>query len=284
MALRHLYRKAPSPRTVFVLGGGGVLGAVQVGMLRAAIDRGYLPDAVVGCSVGALNGALIAADPGLDAVRRLEDVWLSLRTTDLFPVHRLSAVRLVTGKAPALTANHGLRRLIEDTVPCQRFEEMAVPFSVVATSLRTQVERWFAQGALAPAILASSALPGVYPPVDIDGELFIDGGVVDNVPIGRALEMGADRLIIFHVGNFDRPRGLPRRPIDVLLQSFSIARNYRFRADLDRIPVGVETIVMPGVDPGPLRYNDVSQSRRLIERGYALGARHLDTAPALLHA
>ena len=118
------------------------------------------------------------------------------------------------------------------------------------------------------AILASAALPGVFPPVVVNGEVYIDGGVVDNVPISRALALGARRIFVLHVGNFSRPRQLPRRPIDVLLQSFSIARNHRFLAETDDPPPDVEFVVLPGIDPGRIRRNDFSRSRDLMDRAY----------------
>ena len=140
---------------------------------------------------------------------------------------------------------------------------------VVATSLVTGRPRWFSQGPVVEPVLASAALPAIFPPVMIDGEAFIDGGVVDNVPISRAVALGAHRVYVLHVGNFARPRQLPRRPIDVLLQSFSIARNHRFLAETDDPPPDVELVVLPGVDPGRLRRNDFSRSRDLMDGAYA---------------
>ena len=274
----------PKPRTVFVLGGGGNLGAVQVGMLRAVIDRGLRPDAIVGCSVGALNAAAIAADPTPEGVRRLVDIWLALRTEHLFPPGRLTAVRLLARRSRSLCPNDGLIALMRSALQFETFEESPVPFEVVATSLATGAERWFSSGPILPALTASAALPGVYPPVELGGELLIDGGVVNNVPISRALDLGGTRLVIFHVGNFDRPRPAPRRPLDVLLQSFSIARSHRFGSDLARLPEGVEAVVIPGIDPGPLKYNDMSRSRQLIERGHAAAAAFLDHLPAAVGA
>ncbi len=274
----------PGQKTVFVLGGGGNLGAVQVGMLEAVIDRGYRPDALVGCSVGALNAAAVAADPTPAGIRRLKEIWLALRTEHLFPPGRLSAVRLLTRRSRSMCPNDGLVGLMRNALAFERFEDSPIPFEVVATSLATGTERWFGTGEILPALTASAALPGVYPPVDLDGELFIDGGVVNNVPISRALDMGATRLIILHVGNFSRPRPTPKRPLDVLLQSFSIARSHRFGADLARLPAGVEAVVIPGIDPGPLKYNDMSRSRQLMERGRAAAAAYLDTLPVAVGA
>jgi len=284
LTIHDIRPAAPGQRTVFVLGGGGNLGAVQVGMLEAVIDRGYRPDALVGCSVGALNAAAVAADPSPAGVQRLKEIWLALRTEHLFPPGRLSAVRLLTRRSRSMCPSDGLVGLMKEALVFERFEESPVPFEVVATSLATGTERWFGTGEILPALTASAALPGVYPPVEINGELLIDGGVVNNVPISRALDMGATRLIIFHVGNFSRPRPAPKRPLDVLLQSFSIARSHRFGADIARLPAGVEAMVIPGVDPGPLRYNDMSHSRQLIERGRAAAAAYLDALPLAVGA
>ncbi len=263
---------------MFVLGGGGNLGAIQVGMLQAAIERGIVPDEVVGCSAGAINAAAVAADPTVDGVKRLRTVWSSVGESVLGSSGRLDALRLLTHRGPALQPNEGLRVLLESSLPSLRFEDLAVPLHVVATSLRTGRERWFStSGDVVPAVLASAALPGVFPPIVVDGELLIDGAVVNNVPISRAYELGADRVVVFHVGNFERPRLLPKRPIDVIVQALSIARGFRFHLDIaSTAPEGVELIVLPGIDPGKLRYNDFSRSRELVERGKAAAAAHLD--------
>ena len=268
-------RREPRPRTAFVLGGGGNLGAVQVGMLRALLERGVVPDEVVGCSVGAINGAGLAADPTPAGVDRLEDIWRNLKGDAILPAGRLSGLWLLTRKYRSLEPNDGLRRLIEQ-LPFRTFEELARPLHVVATSLRTGGERWFSTGPFTEPILASAALPAVFPPVTVDGEVLIDGAVVNNVPISRALELGATQIVVLHVGNFERPRREPRRPLDALLQSFSIARNYRFRAEADNPPEGVEVDIIPGIDPGNIRQNDFSKSAQLISRAYRSTVAYLD--------
>lgn len=276
--LRLPWVKKPGPHTIFVLGGGGNLGAIQVGMLRAVLERGIVPDEIVGCSVGAINAAAIAVDPTPDGAHRLCDIWLGIKDDVICPAGKLSSVRLLTHRGPALQPNDGLRRLLESHLPHRRFDEFAIPFHVVAASLKTGRERWFSQGDVIEPILASAALPAIFPPVPIDGDLFTDGAVVNNVPISKAVDLGASRVVVFHVGNFERTRPLPKRPIDVLVQSFSIARNARFNRDLEVDHDGIEMIVLPGIDPGPLRYDDFRQSHRLIEQGHAAAAAFLDTA------
>jgi len=264
----RLLRK-PTPGTAFVLGGGGNLGAVQIGMLQALSEAGVVPEVLIGCSVGALNAAGMAADPTPAGVRRLRDTWVNLDADELWPAGRISGLWMLGRKGQAIQPNTGLRRLIERTLPYKRLEDAVIPVHVNATSLETGRGHWFTTGPAVEAILASAALPAVFPPVVVGGEAYIDGGVVDNVPISRAVALGARRVYVLHVGNFARARQLPRRPIDVLLQSFSIARNHRFLAETDDPPPDVELVVLPAVDPGRIRRNDFSRSCDLIDRAYA---------------
>lgn len=277
MTVYRLPGMASAGGTAIVLGGGGNLGATQVGMLRALLERGVAPSVLVGCSVGALNAAALAAEPTLAGVERLEQIWRNLDGESIVASGRLSALWLLTRKYRSLQANDGLRQLLESSIPFRTFEEARVPFHVVATSLRTGGERWFSRGPVVEPILASAALPAVFPPVEINGEMLIDGAVVNNVPISKAVQLGATRIYVLHVGNFERPRRAPKRPLDALLQSFSIARNYRFQQETEEAPPGVELIVLPGIDPGTVKYNDFGRSRELIERAYRATAGWLDS-------
>jgi NTE family protein len=271
-------RDRTRPRTAFVLGGGGNLGAIQVGMLRALADRGILPDELIGCSVGAINAAALAGDPTPEGIERMSELWGRLDSEVICPPGRLSGLLLLTRKYRSLQSNDALRRLLETSLGYDKFEETPIPLSVVATSLRTGCDHWFTAGPVVPAVLASAALPAVFPPVEIDGERFVDGGVVDNVPISRALVGAVERVFVLHVGNFSRPRPEPKRPLDALLQSFSIARNYRFHAETRSAPPGIEMVVLPSIDPGPIKPNDFSKSAQLINRARAATATFLDAS------
>ncbi len=266
------------PRTAWVLGGGGNLGSIQVGMLQALVDRGETPDAVFGCSVGALNGLAMAADPSRDGVERLRQIWLAVDDEVVFPSSRISGPWMLLRRGLSLYPDTGLRDLLRSCAPHDRIDDYPIPFECVATELATGRARWFDSGPVEPSVLASCALPAAFPPVEVDGVIYIDGAVVDNVPISRALHHGFERIIVLHVGNFDRPRPMPKRPIEVLLQSFSIARNYRFGDDLARIPQGIEVIVLPGIDPGSVKRNDFSRAGELMARARAASAAHLDGA------
>jgi NTE family protein len=270
------------PLTAFVLGGGGNLGAVQVGMLRALLERGWEPDVIVGCSVGAMNGAALACTPDLDGVAAMEATWLEPSTWEVFG-SRLTPFALFR-RSSAMVGSDRLRAILHDRLGTRHLDELNVPLHVVATSLRTGRERWLSTGPAVPAVLASAALPAVLPPVTYQGDVLIDGGVVDNVPVAKAVALGADRVVVLHVGNLEKPRPTPRRPFEVLLQAYSIARNHRFESERDTFDDRVELTILPGVDPGSLRRNDFTRSAELIERGHAAAAAHLDELAVAAYA
>jgi NTE family protein len=257
------------PRTAFVLSGGGNLGAIQVGMLRALVEHDVRPDVVLGCSIGALNGAAFALRPDADGVARLEEHWRSTAGDAVMPSSRIpSAVQLLR-KGASLHANDGLRAGIESVLGGVRtFEQLQVPFGCVAVDLDAATERWFHEGPLVEAILASAALPAVYPPVTIDGRRYVDGGVVDNVPISRAVELGCRTIFVLQVGPHGRPDVEIKRPLDGALLAYWVARNSRFARDLANLPSRVEAVVLPPGRRPDIRYDDFSHTDALIRQGY----------------
>jgi NTE family protein len=289
MAIRRLFHQKgtlrvvpdPEPATAFVFSGGGNLGSIQVGQAKALIERGIVPDAVVGCSVGALNGAAIAGNPTIEEVDRIADVWRSLGRSDIFPsTGRGRGPWLYLRNGTSAYADHGLRRLISQFLRFNTFEDAVAKFAVVATSLADGVERWFDSGDVTLPLLASAALPGVFPPVDIGGHTYIDGGVVNNVPVSKAFQMKAKRVFVLDVTNVEREHHEAKRPYDVLMQAVSIARAHRFRIDSDQVPEGVEMVRMPSIDVGKLRFDDFTRSADLIERAYHASCAFLDARPA----
>ena len=140
---------------------------------------------------------------------------------------------------------------------------------MVATSLTDGRMQWFSEGPAAERIQASAALPSLLPPVEIDGEAFIDGGVVDNVPIGRAMSQGAERIFVLLCGPLRYTPHRYRRPIEGVLTAFFIAVHARFARELEHVPDGVEVIVFT-VDSEPVsRYDDFSATDALIAAGRA---------------
>jgi NTE family protein len=268
----------------FVLGGGGVLGAVEVGMVRALVERDIVPDIVVGTSVGALNGVLIAADPSETVVKRLIELWASPQARDVFGD---SAPRQIARLARAGTHLHSpapLRRaLVRELDGANTFEKLPVKFECCAASIERAAEVWFTGGPLIDAVLASAAVPGLLPPVVIEGQHYVDGGIVNSIPVGRAIELGAKTVYVLQVGRIDRPLTAPRNPVDVARVAFEISRRHRFARELAAVPKSVTVHVLPAGegsrrDDSPLAYRDMKATSRRIERAYESSAAFLEAA------
>jgi NTE family protein len=281
MAILRRWRQRRSPGPVaFVLSGGGNLGALQIGMLRALAERGIRPDLILGCSVGAINGAALAEDPSPDGVGRMERLWRELDGKELMPSRIMPRAVALARRGEAIHDNDGLRRALEAQLRARTFEELAVPFQCVATDVIGVREVWFASGPLIEAILASAALPAVYPAVEIDGVRYLDGAIVDDVPMARAVELGARTMYILQVGAFSRPRPVPRRPLDVAVQSYWIARHHRFKRELELIPPDVDVHLLPTGHTPAMRYDDFTRSAELISLAYEASSDYLAGRPA----
>jgi NTE family protein len=259
----------------FVLSGGGNLGALQIGMLRALAERGIRPDVVLGCSVGAINGAALAEDPTLAGVGRLERLWRELDGKELMPSGLLPGVVSLARRGEAIHDSEGLRRVLKAELRARTFEELAVPFQCVATDMLAVSEVWFASGPLIEPILASAAIPAVYPAVEIDGVRYLDGAIVDDVPMARAVELGAGTIFVLQVGAFARPRPEPRRPLDVAVQAYWIGRHHRFKRELAAMPPDIDVHLLPTGQTPTMRYNDFTRSAELIALAYEASRTYL---------
>jgi NTE family protein len=180
----------------FVLSGGGSLGSVQVGCLEALLRHGIYPDLIVGTSVGSLNGAFLATDPTLARLEELKQMWLGLRERSIFGQRRSRVLlRLMLG-SQFMHANGALRQLVCRSVGASRFEDLAVPLVVVATRLGDGGLKAFDSGPLESALMASTAIPGVFPAVRVDGVEYVDGALASNCGIGPAREHGGRRFVV----------------------------------------------------------------------------------------
>jgi NTE family protein len=260
-------RDGTPQRTAFVLAGGGSRGAVQVGMLDELVRRGIRADRVFGASVGAINGGAYAGNPTPEGIKNMEEVWLGVRGTDIFPRGTFDGPWAYFQKRPAVHANSGLRRIIEAGLDYENLEDAVIPMEVVTTSLTDGRERWITRGPAVEAILASSAIPTMFPPVTIDGDVLVDGGVVNNVPISRALTAGCDRIYVLLCGPLHYHPRAPARPVEALLTAFFVAIHARFVRELAALPHGVEVIVFSGGGDPSGQYRDFSATPALIEEG-----------------
>ncbi len=272
-------------QVAFVLGGGGVLGAHEVGMLQALVEAGIRPDLVLGTSVGALNGVFVAADPDAP-LERLLKVWRDGAAAEAFRGSVLGRVATLARSGTHLHANEPLRRMLRELLPVERIEDLAVPFQCVAASIERAAAHWFTKGPVVPAVLASAAVPGLLPPVRVGREHFLDGGLVHSIPVGRALQLGARTIYVLHVGRIERPLEVPRRPWEVGMVAFEIARRHRFTEEMSSLPADVTVHVLPagvegmprGRDVSQLRYRDFTRIDDHIERAYKASAAYLATA------
>ena len=231
-------------KTAFVLSGGGNRGVAQVGMLRALLERGIVPDVIIGTSVGALNGAVIAHNPTVEAIDHLEAVWLNLDREQVFPGTVVSRMWNILRRDDHLVASTGLAELIAAASPAETFADLKIPLRVVTADLETGEECVLVRGPLAPSLLASSALPGIFPPVDLHQRTLVDGGVVNLVPISHALAGPINRVYVLDISDPISDR-LIRSPLDVAMRAFAISRDQRFDLERQWVPAEVDLIVLP---------------------------------------
>lgn len=266
-----------SRKTAFVLSGGASLGAVQAGMLRTLYERGVAPDLIVGSSVGALNGAFIASRPASAATAlQLADVWRGLSRGNVFPLDPLTGVLGFFGARDHLVSAGALRKLVAKHLELGRLEDSPVPFHVVVTELLSGRELRLSSGDARQAVMASAAIPGVFPPVERDGSLLIDGGVADNTPIVHAIELGAERVYVLPTGVACDLREAPRGAVDMLLHAMSLLIMRRMLVEVEQLQDRAELIVLPPPCPLTITPIDFSHADELIRRGYEDSREYLD--------
>jgi NTE family protein len=246
--------------TAFVLGGGGRWGAVEVGMVRALNEADIHPDLILGTSIGAFNGAVIADYSGKEGVDRLTAFWEEVTGTDLFQSSFFDRAKRVATLQPSIHETDELRSIVEKAIhPDTLIEDLHIPYQCVAASIERSSEHWFTGGPLVDAVLASSAVPALFPPVAIGGEHFYDGGLVDSVPLGRAVSLGADVVYVLQVGRLESPLRPPERLYEAAMISFEIARRHRFATTMENLPEDVEVHMLP--TGSPVAWDDRSQLR-----------------------
>lgn len=275
------------PRPVaFVLSGGGSYGAVQVGMLRALAEAGIAPDLVVGASVGALNGVRYAASPG-DAIDALSSLWRDLGRTSIFGgrtrVGRSwSAMRrFLRRNTPSICSPEPLRALIDANMPIPSLEDLPIPAAVVVTDLQAGRPKVLTRGDVGPLLQATSAIPGVFPPVQIDGCIYVDGGVSANVPIRQAIAAGARSVVVLNANPATMPGTVPDSVAgSVFAASMIMLRNQRADAD-DELKGKFPILHLPQPTPPDQSSFDFSRSESLIESGYSATRSFLHQLPDL---
>lgn len=183
----------PEPCT-WVLAGGGAHGAVQLGALQALAETDASAHAMLGTSAGALTGAVYAEDPVAGA-SRLSYVWATLGLGDVVTDGWWGLVRPSSLTKASLADSAGERASLEAILSARDFAELQIPFGAVATDITSGEPKVLESGAIIPALLASSAIPGVLPPVHIEGRWYMDGLASANMPASIAYRRGASSII-----------------------------------------------------------------------------------------
>ncbi len=260
---------ATATRTAFVFAGGGSLGAIQVGMLKALVAHGWTADFVVGSSVGAINAAQFACEPTTTGVARLEAVWRGLRRSDVFPIGPLRGVARLFSEQGYIVEPTALQRILERHLTLARLEDARLPCHVIATDLLDGSEIVQSAGSVIEALLASAAIPGVFPARRLDGRHAVDGGVANHTPLSVAVELGATRLVVLPTGYSCTLAEPPRGVIGIALHGLNLLIARHLVAAIRHYRSMVEVIVVPPLCPLGVAPYDFASAPALIDRAQA---------------
>jgi NTE family protein len=265
-------------RTAFVLSGGGSLGALQVGMLQALTEAGIRPDLLMGTSVGAVNAAWMAGSPDHDGALKLREIWMGLRRQTIFPLSPWSSALGLLGRSNHVISNSNLRVLLERHLPFQLLEHATVPVHIVTTELKTGRAVLLSSGPAVPALLASTAIPGIFPPVTIGRRDYIDGGVANHTPIAAALELGATRIFVLPVG-YPWLRQEPTNALGMALHALARFVEQKLDAEVAAYKKLADIQVLPTLEAPAVSPADFSHTEELITRGYKSACKYLGSLP-----
>jgi NTE family protein len=251
-------------RTALVFAGGGSLGAIQAGMLRALLSAGLKPDFVIGSSVGAINAGYFAGAPNEEGVEKLAQIWTGLRRSDVFPFTFSSAIGLFRNPDYIINPSR-LRHLIERNLGYGRLEDAALPIHVTATDTEGMAVL-LSKGPAIDAILASAAIPGIFPPVRIADQMLMDGAIAINTPVRAAADLGASRLIVLPTGYACALKEPPKGAIARILHAITLLIEWQLIRDLERLARSIHVCIVPTLCPLEVSPYDFSASSYLIQR------------------
>jgi len=256
-------------KTAFVFAGGGSLGAIQAGMLRELIAFGVRPDFLIGASAGAINSAFFAFQPDMAGALALESLWRNIRREHVMPwslMSLLGALGLFGARGTHLIKSAKLRAFLSAQFSDGRLEQSKLPVHVVTTDMKSGSEIVLSRGSVVDAVLASTAIPGVFPPVLVDGNMLIDGGVANNTPISTAVRLGATRVIVLATGSTCAERRPPRGALEHAMRAVNLLVARQLVSDLERWSSHAAITVVTPLCPLDVSPYDYSQSGVLIDR------------------
>lgn len=252
----------------FVLSGGGNLGSIQVGMLRALLESGIVPDVLVGTSIGSVNAAFLAADPSLDQVSRLAELWIGVRSRDVYSWNPLGVGRALF-RCGSLFPPDRWRRFLERRIPYGQIEQAAVPLRIMATNFSDGTPVVLDSGSVVDAVMASTSLPGVFPPHPIGEQHYLDGVLSEQVPLKPAIDAGADTVYVLAVSSASAPLHL-HSPRANLRHALTLLLFPRIRLDALGLPAEQRDLKIVKIPSGgaQVALSDHSRHADLIEQGY----------------
>lgn len=245
-------------------------------MLLALAEHEVLPDVIVGTSVGAVNAAWVASWPGFEGAQHLAEIWMKVRRNDIFPIRPITGFRGFAGHNNYLVNPRKFRSLLESNLTYSLLEDAPVPVKVVTTELSTGLEVVLDRGSVVDAVSASAAIPGIFPPVTINGRRLVDGGIANDAPISHAVDFGASTVYVLPTGYACSLRSLPKSALGAALQAISLLTHQRLVADIERYRGVVDLRVFPALCPMNVSPLDFSQTGTLIEKAHMSASRWLD--------
>lgn len=261
-------------KTAFVLSGGSSLGAIQVGMIQALMEAGIRPDFLIGTSVGAINAAWLASQPTAAGAQKLAEIWSGLRRQDIFPLNAWHGALGIFGRTNHLIPNSGIRAVLEKNLPFERLEDAGLPVHVVTTDLKTGRAVLLSSGPAVPALLASTAIPGVFPPVRIGNRDLVDGGVANHATIATAIELGATKVIVLPIG-YAWVRNQPSNALGMAIYALARLVEQRLETEACVYRAQAEIHMLPTVDDIAVSPADFSRTQDLIKLAYRSSRRYL---------
>jgi NTE family protein len=253
--------------TAFVFAGGSSLGALQVGMLKALVSRGIVPDFVAGSSAGAINAAYFAMEPTAAGVDQLERIWCSLKRDNIFSVSRLGGLWGVMARRSHMVSPGGLTQVLEANLPLRELDQGKIPCCIVATDVLTGREFRIRSGPTIPALLASAAIPGIFPPVRLHGRHLVDGGVTSHTPLAAAIELGARTIFVMPTGFSCALSEPPRTAVEGALHALNLLISLQLRCAVQQFAERADIRIVPPLCPQAVSPYDFDRAAELIRRG-----------------
>jgi NTE family protein len=234
-------------------------------MMHSLAAHGVLADMVVGSSVGALNGAYYAGDPTLKGVLALDAIWRGLQRRDVFPVTWRTLLGFVW-RRDFLIPHDGIQKLIDDYLPYRNLQDAKLPVHIVTTDIVSGDSIVLSEGSAAQAVIASTAIPGVFAPIRYKELHLVDGAISSNTPIRVAVEKGAQRLIILPTGYACATNTPPIGAVANALHALTLLIARQLVSELEDLGPDIEYFVVPPLCPLVGSPYDFSRTSDHIER------------------